>query len=128
MSLANLKPMTTLAQLALRTAPVTDPQTPLEEVLSLLEAEPLRLVVLVGDGMYMGVFDDKALASSLLPKGADPALVQVGPYVRATRPLRPTMTVAEAQALLRYQKVEALPVVAGNLYQGVLTRADLEQA
>ena len=126
MFLANLRPMTTLAQLALRPVPVVHPQTALDEVLLLVEEEPLHLVVLVGDEMYMGVFDKKALTSSLLPAGTDPALVQVGPYVHPTRPLRPTMTVQEALALLDYQGVDALPVVAGRVFKGVLTRSDLE--
>lgn len=128
MFLANLRPMATIAQLPLRPVPVVDPQTALSEVLLLVHEEPLRLVVLVGDEMYMGVFGEKALTSSLLPVGIDPAQVQVGPYVHPTRPLRPTMMVSEALASLSHQGVEALPVVQGHIYKGVLTRADLEAA
>jgi CBS domain-containing protein len=119
---------TTLAQLALQTVPVVSPQTSLAEVMELLEGSPLRMVVLVGDGMYFGTFNDRTVNSSLVPSGADPALLQVGPYVHPTKPLKPTTTVAEALASLAHRKLSALPVVSGNLYQGVITKSTLEKS
>jgi CBS domain-containing protein len=117
--------MSTLADVPLRTVPVVDPQSSLAEAIALLKAEPLQTVVLVGDEMYMGILNATMLESSLIPPGVDLATLQVGPYVRPTRPLRPETTVEEARAVLERKSVPALPVVAGNVYQGVITRAEL---
>ena len=116
----------TLADVALRTVPVIDPQTSLEEAITLLLADPLQTVVLVGDSMYLGILNAMMLESSLIPSGADRALLQVGPYIRPTRPLHPETSVEEALIALDRKGVLALPVVAGNVYQGVVTRAELE--
>jgi CBS domain-containing protein len=117
--------MTTLADVTLRTVPVVDPQSSLAEAIALLKADPLQTVVLVGDEMYMGVLNAAMLESSLIPAGVDLATLQVGPYVRPTRPLRPETTLTDARAFLERKGVPALPVVAGNVYQGVVTHAEL---
>ncbi|MBB6051756.1 CBS domain-containing protein [Armatimonas rosea] len=117
--------MSTLADATLRSVPVIDPQTSLDEAIALLEADPLQTVVLVGDEMYMGILNAAMLESSLIPAGADRATLQVGPYVRPTRPLSPETTTQEALAALERKGAPALPVVAGNVYKGVITRAEL---
>lgn len=114
--------LTTLADVTLRTVPVVDPQDSLEDAIALMQADPLQTVVLVGDEMYMGILNAVMLESSLIPEGVDRATLQVGPYIRPTRPLHPETTVAEALAALERKGVPALPVVAGNVYQGVVTR------
>lgn len=118
--------MATLKDLTLDTVPVVVPQTALDEVVRLLDETPIRTVVLVGDGMYFGVFNDAALSASLVPAGADLALLQVGPYVHPTRPLRIEQTVEEAEAIFIHRGASALPVVSGNLYRGILTRSTLD--
>ena len=117
--------MTTLADVTLRTVPIIDPQSSLAEAIEFLKADPLQTVVLVGDEMYMGILNAQMLESSLIPTNVDFATLQVGPYVRPTRPLHPETSIAEALAALERKGVLALPVVAGNVYQGVVTRASL---
>lgn len=117
--------MTTLADVTLHTVPVVDPQSSLAEAIELLKADPLQTVVLVGDEMYMGILNAAMLESSLIPTDVDLATLQVGPYVRPTRPLHPETTIEEARAVLERKGILALPVVAGNLYRGVVTRAEL---
>ena len=119
--------MVTLRDVPLRSVPVAEPQTALDETIRLLESDPLRTVVLVDDEAYMGIFDDAALRSELIPARADPAMLPVGPYASASHPVgHPDMTVDQALALLRRRDQSVLPVVANNIYQGVVTRADLE--
>ncbi|WP_395088397.1 CBS domain-containing protein [Armatimonas sp.] len=118
--------MTTLADVTLRSVPIVDPQDSLENAIALMQADPLQTVVLVGDEMYMGMLNAQMLESSLIPSGVDLSTLQVGPYVRPTRPLHPETTVAEALAALEHKGVLALPVVAGNVYQGVVTRGELK--
>jgi CBS domain-containing protein len=118
--------MTTLADVTLHAVPVVDPQDSLADAISLMQADPLQTVVLVGDEMYMGILNAAMLESSLIPTDIDRATLQVGPYVRPTRPLRPETTIAEALAALERKGVPALPVVAGNVYQGVVTRDALK--
>lgn len=117
--------MSTLATVSLRSVPVVEPQTSLAEAIALLKSEPLQTVVLVGDEMYMGIFNAAMLESSLIPAGADLETLQVGPYVRPTRPLRPETSFEEARATLARRGAPALPVVAGNVYQGVVTASEL---
>jgi CBS domain-containing membrane protein len=119
--------MPTLADLTLREVPVVEPQTTLDEVHRLLNDEPLKTVVLVGDEMFFGVFNEDTLNSGLVPPGADPTTLQVGPYIHPTRALgNPTMPVADALALLQRRGLNVLPVVQNRTYLGVVTRADLE--
>ena len=117
--------MTTLTDVTLRRVPIIDPQSSLAEAIELLKADSLQTVVLVGDSMYLGMLNATMLESSLIPSGVDLSTLQVGPYVRPTRPLHPETTVAEALAALERKGVLALPVVSGNVYQGVVTRGEL---
>lgn len=119
--------MPTLAEVPLRDVPVVEPSTSLAEVIYLLEHEPLRTVVLVGDEQYMGVFNEEALQPGLIPVGIDPATLGVGPYVHPQRVIgHPQRTVEETLAQMRRKRVEVIPVVDGTIYKGVVTRADLE--
>jgi CBS domain-containing protein len=117
--------MSTLADITLRSVPVVAPQDSLEDAIALMQTDPLQTVVLVGDEMYMGILNAAMLESSLIPTDVDRSTLQVGPYVRPTRPLSPETTTQEALAALERKGVPALPVVAGNVYQGVVTRAEL---
>lgn len=121
--------MRTLGELPLRQVPVVEPQTALDEVIHLFDEEPLKTVVLVGDEMYMGIFNAETLEAELIPPGSDLSLLQVGPYVHRARVVgTPTMSVADAHALMERKGVNLIPVVDGPIYKGVLTREDLEAA
>jgi CBS domain-containing protein len=116
-----------LSEVPLRAVPVVEPQTALSEVYSLLDGEPLKTVVLVGDEMYMGVFNEELRASGQIPEDVDPSLLQVGPYALGLRFTgSPQMEATDALALMDRHQIAVLPVVTGNLYRGVVTRADLE--
>lgn len=120
--------MATLRDVPLRFVPVAEPQTALDEAMRLLESEPLRTVVLVGDEQFMGVFNEETLQSDLIPRRVDRATLPVGPYVQPVRVVgHPEMTVEQALALLQRRGQTVLPVVDNNLYQGVITREDLER-
>jgi CBS domain-containing protein len=73
--------MKMISDVPLRQVPIVEPSTTLAEVVELMEGEPLRTVALVGDEMYMGIFNDGALESNLIPANSDLSLLQVGPYV-----------------------------------------------
>ncbi|MGC4045134.1 MAG: CBS domain-containing protein [Armatimonas sp.] len=116
----------TLSELPLREVPVVEPSTSLEEAIDLLRSEPLHIVVLVGDGMYMGVLTDAALEPGLIPPGIDRSTLAVGPYVHPSRVVaHSNWTVEEAQEVARRRQVEVFPVVSGNIYKGILTREDI---
>ncbi len=119
--------MVTLREVPLRSAPVAEPQTALDEVMRLLESDPLKTVVLVGEETYMGLFDQEALRSEQIPRRVDPATLAVGPYARTPIAGHPEMTAEHALALMRRRNEDVLPVVENNTYLGVVTRADLEQ-
>lgn len=119
--------MVTLRDVPLRSVPVAEPQTALDEALRLLKSDPLQTVVLVGDEAYMGVFDAAALRSDLIPARVDPATLEVGPYASSHAVGHPEMTVDQALALMRRRDQDVLPVVENNIYRGVVTRADLER-
>lgn len=121
--------MKTLGDIPVREVPVVEPQTTLDEVVHLMEAEPLRTVALVGDEMYMGLFNEDALNSELIPKGADFSLLTVGPYVHPARVLgTPDMPVEIALALMARKHQEIIPVIDNVKFLGVVTRQDLENA
>jgi CBS domain-containing protein len=119
--------MVTLRDVPLRSVPVAEPQTALDEVTRLLESDPLKTVALVGDEMYMGIFDEEALRSDLIPRRVDPATLAAGPYARTPLPGHPEMTAEHALALMQRRNEDVLPVVENNTYLGVVTRADLER-
>ena len=119
--------MTTLGDLPLRQVPVIEPSASLSEAIDLMRAEPLKTVVLVGDGQYMGVFNAETLDSDLVPRNADPADLAVGPYIHPTRVVAdPRMTVEAAQRLMEKHGLRAIPVVDNVTYLGVaVAREDL---
>lgn len=119
--------MLTLRDVPPRPVPVAEPQTALEEVLRLLEEEPLHAVALVGDETYMGMVFANSLGD-LVPPGVDPATVPIGPYVHTSRVIgHPEMTVEQALVLMQRKGQDIIPVVENNLYRGVVTRGDLEK-
>ena len=121
--------MKTLRDVKLRQVPVVEPSARLDEVVQLLEEEPLRTVILVGDEQYMGLFNDAALESDLIPRGADYSELEVGPYVHPVPVVgSPDMPVEAVIALMRRKGQEVVPVVEYRTYRGVVTLADLEAA
>lgn len=118
----------TLSELPLREVPVVEPSTSLDEAIELLYAEPLHIVVLVGDGMYMGVLTEDALDSGLIPRGVDRSTMAVGPYVHPSRMVAQAgWTVEEAQEVARRRGVDVFPVISGNIYKGVLKLEDVDK-
>lgn len=124
----NQNPMT-LSQISYRTVPVVEPSAFLDEVVYLMQNEPLQTVVLVGDEQYMGLFNAAALAD-LVPPGARLADLAVGPYVHPARVVgSPEMDVTVALELMERKNQTVLPVVEHRVnYKGVLTRDDIAQA
>lgn len=119
----------TLGQIPVRTVPVVEPSTFLDEVVYLLRNEPLQTVVLVGDEQYMGVFNAQAL-QDLVPPGANLADLAVGPYVHPARVVgSPDMDAAVALELMERKNQTVLPIVEHRVgYKGVLTLDDVAQA
>lgn len=116
----------TLSELPLREVPVVEPSTSLEEAIDLLRSEPLHIVVLVGDGMYMGVLTEAALEPGLIPPGIDKSTLAVGPYVHPSRVVaQANWTVEAAHDTVRRRGVEVFPVISGTIYKGVLTSEDV---
>jgi|GEM_PF-2399137 Predicted signal-transduction protein containing cAMP-binding and CBS domains len=116
-----------LSELTLRQVPVIEPQTALDEAIRLMEGEPLKTVVLVGDEQYMGIFDEAASRSDLIPRKVDKATLEVGPYAESLNTVgHPQMTTREALVLMDRRHLDVLPVVDNNTYLGVVTRADLQ--
>lgn len=117
--------MMTLRDLPLRSVPVVTPEASLQDALDQMNDDPLRTVVLVGDGMFLGVLDEESLAGGI-PSGMDLSTLAVGSYAHHARVLAaPGMTVDDALALLDLRSRDVLPVVRGVRYQGVVTREDL---
>ena len=120
--------MTLLRDVPLRSVPTTAPETALDEALRLMNDEPLKTVVLVGDGTYLGVFDAGAAESGGVPRDVDPATLAVGPYAYTPRVVGRPGTVVDAALLaaLRRAGQDVLPVVRNNTFLGVVTREDVE--
>ncbi len=119
----------TLQEITLRTVPVVEPSTSLDEVVYLMENEPLNVVVLVGDEQYMGMFTPDALAN-LVPPGVKLSDLEVGPYVHPVRVIgTPDMEARDALELMGRKHQSVLPVVERRVnYLGVLTLADVASA
>jgi CBS domain-containing protein len=118
---------TVRAAAPLRAVAVIGPQTALDEAIRLMEEEPLKTVVLVGDGTYMGIFNDAA-RHDLVPPRADPATLAVGPYVHRARVIaHPDAPIGQVLSLMRRRGQEIAPVVDNNRYLGLVTREDLEK-
>ena len=118
--------MKLLRDIPLQTVPVVTPETSLSEVIALMEDEPLQTIVIVGDGMYMGVYTPADQTSGRIPVGADLDDLSVGPYANGLRFVgSPTMTVAEAQERMTRHELTVMPVVANRIYKGVVTLSDL---
>ena len=118
--------MKLLRDISPRTVPVVEPGTSLAEVIDLMEDEPLQTVVIVGDGMYFGVYTPADRDSGRIPPGADRAALEVGPYASGLRFVgAPDMTADAARNLMARHGLAVLPVVAGRIYRGVVTAEDL---
>ena len=118
--------MAILRDVPLRSVPVAEPETALDEVLRLMEGDPLRTVVLVGDGMFMGFFDQASLDSGAIPSDANAALLTVGPYARRPRVLgEVNESVEETLREMQRRRQEILPVLQNIRFLGVVTREDL---
>jgi len=118
--------MKLLRDIVLHTVPVVEPEASLAEVITLMESEPLQTVVIVGDGMYLGVFTSDDRDSGRIPAGENRADLAVGPYASGLRFVgSPAMTVADARELIAKHNLLAMPVVAGRIYKGVVTSEDL---
>jgi CBS domain-containing protein len=122
--------MPTIQEMPLHTIPIVEPEAALDEVIELVQAEPLQTVALVGDEQYMGIFNEDALTdSALIPDDADRSLLAVGPYVHPARVIaHPTSDVAEILAAMNRRGLDVAPVVDNRTFIGVVTRADLEKA
>jgi predicted transcriptional regulator len=122
--------MKTLRDVPVRPVPVVGPRTALDEAIRLMQEEPLRAVALVGDGTYMGIFNQEALEdTNLIPPGANLSLLEVGPYVHPVGLIgRPDLPVRDALALMTRKGLGVIPVVDNNTFRGVVTREDLELA
>ena len=121
--------MKTLRDIPVRTVPVVEPQTSLEEAIRLLRESPVYTVALVDDEEYMGLFNQDTLESDLIPRGVDLSLLPVGPYIHPGRVIgRPDLPVAEALTLMGRRGLDVIPVVDNNTFRGVVTREDLEKA
>jgi len=121
--------MKTRRDIPVRTVPIVEPQTALDEAVRLMRESPARTVALVDDEEYMGLFTADALDSDLIPRGADLSLLSVGPYVHPARIIgRPDLLVEEALALMVRKGLDVIPVVDNNTFRGVVTREDLEKA
>lgn len=120
--------MAILRDVPLRSVSVAEPETALDEAMRLLQSDPLKTVVLLSDETYMGVFNEDALQSNLIPRKVDPATLPVGPYVHPSRAVgHPAMSVEQALTLLIRKGADVLPVVENNTFLGVVTRDDLER-
>ncbi len=118
--------MKLLTDVILHTVPVVEPERSLAEVISLMESEPLQTVVIVGDGMYLGVFTADDRDSGRIPAGENRAELAAGPYASGLRFVgSPSMTVANARELMIKHNLLAMPVVAGRIYKGVVIPEDL---
>jgi len=120
--------MANLRNIPLHTVPVLHPSATLAEAERLATEEPLGVVVLVGDGQYMGVFSRADMETDLIPRGADHELLAVGPYASTPNQVgRPDMDVETALEEMDRRQVNVLPYVEGKIYRGLITRSVLEE-
>lgn len=118
--------MKLLRDIPLRTVPVVEPRANLADVIDMIEDEPLQTVVIVGDGMYFGVYTPADRDSGRIPAGADRTGLEVGPYASGLRFVgAPDMTTEAARELMMRHDLAVLPIVAGRIYKGVVTADDL---
>lgn len=118
--------MKLLRDIPLRTVPVVEPRTSLAEVIDLMEDEPLQTVIIVGEGMYFGIYTPADRDSGRIPADTNRATLEVGPYANGLRFVgAPDMTTDAARDLMARHDLAVLPVVAGRIYRGVVTAADL---
>lgn len=122
--------MPTIQDMPLHTIPIVEPEAALDDVIALVQSEPLQTVALVGEEQYLGIFNEDALTdSALIPPDADRSLLAVGPYVHPARVIaHPGHDVAEVLAAMIRRGLDLAPVVDNRTFKGVVTRADLEKA
>lgn len=117
--------MKILRDLPLRSVPIVTPEASLQDALDQMNDDPLGTVVLIGDGMFLGVLDAESLTGGI-PADTDLSTLSVGPYAHHARVLAaPGTSVDDALALLNLRNRDVLPVVQGVRYKGVITREDL---
>ncbi len=110
----------------MRTVPVVEPGASLAEAIELMQEEPLQTVVIVGDGMYFGVYTLADRDSGRIPADAVREDLAVGPYASGLRFVgAPDMSTDDARSLMARHRIAVLPVVAGRIYKGVVTSDDL---
>jgi len=121
--------MPQIKEVPLQSVPVVEPETMLDEVVELLHESPLHTVVLVNEGQYLGLFNQDALDSGLIPADADYSLIAVGPYVHPVRVIaHPDESVRTVLEAMKRHGLGAAPVVANRTFLGMVTRDDLEKA
>ncbi|MES2459657.1 MAG: CBS domain-containing protein [Armatimonadota bacterium] len=122
--------MPTIQDIPLHSIPVVEPEAALDEVIAMVQNDPLHTVALVGDEQYMGIFNEDALNdSALIPQDADRSLLAVGPYVHPARVIaHPHHDAAEVLAAMQRRGLDVAPVVDNRTFKGVVTRAELEKA
>lgn len=117
----------TLRTLPLRLLPMLEPQATMEEAMALMETEPLRALVLIGDGQYMGLLTEET-AKDLLPADVPIGDLVIGPYVHPSAVvLAPETAIAEAFSVMRRRRMRLAPVVENVKFLGVLTFDDIER-
>lgn len=126
MTLTNTNTPQLLRDLPLHTVPVVEPSAFLADVIAALHDEPLGIVVLVGDGQYMGVYTEGDENAGRVPANAPLDELAVGPYASGLRFVgAPNMPVSEARALMVRHNLRAMPVVANRIYKGVVAIEDV---
>jgi CBS domain-containing protein len=84
------------------------------------------LVLRTSEGAVAGVFSERDLVKALARHGSDALLEQVSTFVSHDVPLaRPEDTVLGAMQLMTVRRVRHLPVVTGDVLEGVVSLGDL---
>lgn len=100
-----------------------EPKQPLDEARHLLEANGVRQLPVVHDGLLVGIITDRDLRSA----DADAELVEEV-MTRDPITIESARSVDEAARVLRRCKVNALPVVDGDSLEGMLSTSDVLDA
>ena len=121
--------MSQIKDVTLHSVPVVEPSAALDEVIDLMESDPLHSVALVNEGQYLGLFNQNALDAELIPRGADYSKLEVGPYVHPVRIIaHPDESISSVRDAMRRHGLVAAPVVANRSFRGRVTLADLDAA
>lgn len=97
-----------------------------EAVMTLDRSSVGALVLRTSEGAVAGVFSERDLVKALARHGSDALLEQVSTFVSHDVPLaRPEDTVLGAMQLMTVRRVRHLPVVTGDVLEGVVSLGDL---